>query len=151
MVFNGRECTVVYQNLASREFHQRNVVGERAIRRKSGDWSLEDVRDRVWRGESFVIKTGICLYGRQMLVDWSYEPIRDAKDRVVGFLSEGIARHFTDPQLVADLATWLESGPLIVEQPSGLPLPQTCLESLSDSRRQLARSLRQSLSPVRAH
>lgn len=146
VVCNGRNCRVVYQNQASRNFSRRNMVGKQIIGLESGEWSIEAVRDRIWRGESFAITGGICLYGREMLIAWAYEPIRDARDRIVGFVSEGFER-LNENQAIADLATWLECGSLTVEQSSSLFLLPSYRESLADSRRQLAQSLRRSLPP----
>jgi hypothetical protein len=72
IVFNGKDCRVVYQNRASRVFHKRCDVGVRAIGVKAGDWSIEAMRDRVWRGESFsIIDKTIPLWGRPIIVTWS--------------------------------------------------------------------------------
>ena len=83
----------VYQNRASRVFHNRSSVGVRAIGIRAGDWSIEAMRDRVWRGESFsIIDKTIPLWGRPIIVNWSYAPIYDRRDRVTGFISEGFSR-----------------------------------------------------------
>ena len=55
IVFTGKDCRVVYQNPASRVFHNRSSVGVRAIGIRAGEWSIEAMRDRVWRGELFSI------------------------------------------------------------------------------------------------
>jgi hypothetical protein len=77
IVFNGKDCRVVYQNRASRVFfHNRSSVGVRAIGIKAGDWSIEAMRDRVWRGESFsLIDKTIPLRRRPIIVNWSFAPI----------------------------------------------------------------------------
>ena len=152
IVFNGKDCRVVYQNRASRVFHKRCDVGVRAIGIKAGDWSIEAMRDRVWRGESFsIIDRTIPLWGRPIIVNWSYAPIYDRRDRVTGFISEGFSRLSADESdIIARLAAWLESAP-----PSdglstaSFPLASSP-ESLADSRKQLARSLRLILQPARS-
>ena len=151
IVFNGKDCRVVYQNRASRVFHKRCDVGNRVIRLRAGDWSIEAMRDRVRRGESFsIIDKTIALWGRPIIVNWSYAPIYDRRDRVTGFISEGFSRLPTEESdVIGGLAAWLESAP-----PSdGLstawfPLGSSP-ESLADSRKQLARSLRLILQPAR--
>jgi hypothetical protein len=151
IVFNGKDCRVVYQNRASRVFHNRSSIGVRAIGIKAGDWSIEAMRDRVWRGESFsIIDKTIPLWGRPIIVNWSYAPIYDRRDRVTGFISEGFSRlHSEESDIIARLAAWLESAP-----PSdglstaSFPLASSP-ESLADSRKQLARSLRSVLQPAR--
>ena len=152
IVFNGKDCRVVYQNRASRIFfHNRSSVGMRAIGIRAGDWSIEAMRDRVWRGESFsIIDRTIPLWGRPIIVTWSYAPIYDRRDRVTGFISEGFSRLPAESDIIAGLAAWLESAP-----PSdglstaSFPLASSP-ESLADSRKQLARSLRLILQPARS-
>jgi hypothetical protein len=152
IVFNGKGCRVVYQNRASRVFfHNRSSVGVRAIGIKAGDWSIEAMRDRVWRGESFsIIDKTIPLWRRPIIVNWSYAPIYDRRDRVTGFISEGFSRLSSEePDIIGCLAAWLESAP-----PSdglstaSFPLASSP-QSLADSRKQLARSLRLILQPAR--
>jgi hypothetical protein len=151
IVFNGKDCRSVYQNRASRVFHKRCDVGNRLVRLRAGDWSLEAMRDRVWRGESFsIVDKTIPLWGRPIIISWSYAPIYDRRDRVTGFISEGFSRLPTEESdVIGGLAGWLESAP-----PSdGLstawfPLASSP-ESLADSRKQLARSLRLILQPAR--
>jgi hypothetical protein len=109
------------------------------------------MRDRVWRGESFsVIDKTIPLWGRPIIVNWSYAPIYDRRDRVTGFISEGFSRlPAEESDIIACLAVWLESAP-----PSdglstaSFPLASSP-ESQADSRKQLARSLRLILQPTR--
>ena len=151
IVFNGKDCRVVYQNRASRVFHKRCDVGNRVVRLRAGDWSIEAIRDRVWRGESFsIIDKTIPLWGRPIIVNWSYASIYDRRDRVTGFISEGFSRlPAEEPDVIAGLAAWLESAP-----PSdGLSTASFPLapspESQADSRKQLARSLRLILQPTR--
>jgi hypothetical protein len=150
VVFNGKDCRVTYQNRASRVFHGRSDIGNRMVRLRAGDWSIEAMRDRVWRGESFsIIDKTIPLWGRPIIVNWSYAPIYDRRDRVTGFISEGFSRLPAESDIIAGLAAWLESAP----PNDGLstawfPLASSP-ESLADSRKQLARSLRLILLPAR--
>ena len=44
IVFNSKDCQVVYQNRASRVFHKRCDVGNRMVRLRAGDWSIEAMR-----------------------------------------------------------------------------------------------------------
>ena len=151
VVFTGRDCRVTYQNRASRVFHGRSDIGNRMVQLRAGDWSIEAMRDRVWRSESFsIIDKTIPLWGRPIIVNWSYAPIYDRRDRVTGFISEGFSRLSADESdIIARLAAWLESAP-----PSdglstaSFPLASSP-ESLADSRKQLARSLRLILQPAR--
>ena len=150
VVFTGKDCRVTYQNRASRVFHGRSDIGNRMVRLRAGNWSIEAMRDRVWRGESFsIIDKTIPLWGRPIIVNWSYAPIYDRRDRVTGFISEGFSRLSADESdIIARLAAWLESAP-----PSdGLSTASFPLvsspESQADSRKQLARSLRLILQPA---
>jgi hypothetical protein len=151
IVFNGKDCRVVYQNRPSRVFHNRSSVGVRAIGVKAGDWSIGAMRDRVWRGESFsIIDKTIPLWGRPIIVTWSCAPIYDRRDRVTGFISEGFSRLPTEESdVIAGLAAWLESAPPSDGLSTASFPPASSPESLVDSRKQLARSLRLILQPAR--
>jgi hypothetical protein len=152
IVFNGKDCRVVYQNSASRAFHGRCDVGRKTISLTAGDWSIEAMRDRVWRGESFcIIDKTIPLRGRPIIVNWSYAPIYDRRDRVTGFISEGFSRLPAEaPDIIAGLAAWLESAPPNDGlSTASFPLASSP-ESLAGSRKQLARSLRSILQPARS-
>jgi hypothetical protein len=153
IVFNGKDCRVVYQNRASRVFfHNRSSVGVRAIGIRAGDWSIEAMRDRVWRGESFsMIEKTIPLRRRPIIVNWSFAPIYDRRDRVTGFILEGFSRlPGEESDIISCLAAWLESAP-----PSdglstaSFPLASSP-ESQAASRKQLAQSLRLILQPARS-
>lgn len=149
VVFNGKDCRMVYQNRASRSFHNCCDVGRRMVGLVAGDWSIEAMRDRIWRGESFsILEKSIQLRGRQIIVNWSYAPIYNRRNRVVGFISEGFSRLSSPGDITASaLADWLESSPLDGALSCESFPPPTSLESLADSRAQLARSLRQALTP----
>jgi hypothetical protein len=153
IVFNGKDCRVVYQNRASRVFfHNRSSVGVRAIGIRAGDWSIEAMRDRVWRGESFsIIDKTIPLRRRPIIVNWSFAPIYDRRDRVTGFISEGFSWLPADESdIIGRLAAWLESAPPSDGRSTvSFPLASSP-ESLADSRKQLARSLRLALPPARS-
>ena len=151
IVFDGKDCRVVYQNRASRLFHKRCDVGNRMVRLKAGDWSLEAMRDRVWRGELFsIIDKMIPLWGRPIIINWSYAPIYDRRDRVTGFISEGFSRLPAEEfDIIARLAAWLESAPPSDGLSAASFPPASSPESQADSRKQLARSLRLILQPAR--
>jgi hypothetical protein len=95
------------------ESSTKTAQAERAIGIRAGDWSIEAMRDRVWRGESFsIIEKTIPLWGRPIIVNWSYAPIYDRRQRVIGFISEGFSRLPADESDIIDrLAAWLESAP----------------------------------------
>lgn len=146
VVFNGKDCKVVYQNRASRVFHKKSFVGVRGIFERAGDWSIEAMRDRVWRGESFsILEKTIPLWGRPIVINWSYAPIYDRRGRVSGFISEGFSRLPAEVRIISQLAAWLESLPPVDGLSVASSLPVSSLESLADSRLQLAGSLRQVL------
>lgn len=149
VVFNGKDCKVVFQNRASRVFHKRSFVGARGILERAGDWSIEAMRDRVWRGESFsILEKTIPLWGRPIIVNWSYAPIYDRRDRVAGFISEGFSRLPAEVRIISRLADWLESAPLDDAQSFASLLPVSSPQSQADSRRRLAESLRQGLAQI---
>jgi hypothetical protein len=129
-------------------------VPQAVRRRQSTDpakgWRLVDRGDARpgMRGESFSIRgMTIPLRGRPIVINWSYAPIYDWRDRVTGFISEGFSRLPAEDSIVARLVDWLESSQPDDALPSGLPPPPTSPENLAESRRQLARSLRLTLSP----
>lgn len=147
VVLNGRDCRIVFQNRASRIFHKECLVGERTIGMKSGDWSMEAMRDRIWRGETVsLVERPLFLRGREVIINKSYKPIYDRRNRVTGFLSEGFIRE-AGTSILVDVATWLESVGLDDARSSESFPPLITPQILADARKQLAGSLRRALAP----
>lgn len=150
IVFNGKDCRIVFQNMGSRLFHKKCLVGERSIGMRSGDWSMEAMRDRIWRGESFsLVEKPLFLRGREIIVNKTYSPIYDRRNRVTGFLSEGFSRDASKP-ILEEVAIWLESVRLDDARSAESFPPLTSLEILADARKQLAESLRRFRAPLPA-
>ena len=151
VVFKGKDCQIVFQNSSSRLFHRKCLVGERSIYIRSGDWSVEAIRDRVWRGETVsFFETPLFVRERDVVLNWSYAPVYDKRNRVTGFIGQGFTRLAAMTPTLVDLATWLESvassdAPASEQSPLG-----TCSDSQSDSRRRLAELFRRSLQPLQA-
>ncbi len=138
----GRDCLVVNQNRRSMEFQGCNVIGQRALRRKSIAAVLEGVRDRVFRGESFVLDGAAKSWGGfPMTFRCAYSPIRTCAGKIVGFQADAVIRR--DDRPVSDLCAWLESLPPVPGQSTELFLPQLNQESWAAARESLAGSFRQ--------
>lgn len=142
VIFHGRDCRIVFQNEANLRFYGQTFVGSRAVGLRSGDWSLEEVRDAVYCGRSVSIANKeLHIRDRDIVASWTYDPIYDAKGRVTGINAYGLSLPAGGPTLL-ELAAWLESMPPSAGLKAGsFPLP-TCQGMLVDSRLRLAESIR---------
>ncbi len=139
----GRDCLVVNQNRRSMEFQGCNVIGQKALRRKSIAAVLEGVRDRVFRGESFVLDGSAKSWGGfPMNFRCAYSPIHTSAGKIVGFQADAVIRR-ADHRPVSDLCAWLESlSPVPAQSIESFPL-RSDPEMMVAARESLAGSFRQ--------